>query len=118
MIYGTPPRDIGDDDSYLSPDTVNPLAVAAYIGDLHSLGYLSPKLLTICVAYLVNNFGRPFHLRCIEMTFERANSYPVPRLEPLYVLECLSTIRKRAYQLFGKDISAVSLRFIFFSDIV
>ena len=110
-----PHYDVGDDNSYRSQDTVSPLAVAAYIGDLHTLGYLSSWLLTTCVAYMVNNFGRPFHLRCIEMILERANSYPVPRLEPLYVLECLGTIRQRVHRLFGNDISTVSLTFIYFS---
>ena len=111
-----PHYDVGDDNSQ---DTVSPFSVAAYIGDLHALGYLSSWLLTTCVAYMVNNFGRPFHLRCIEMILERANSYPVPRLEPLYVLECLGTIRKRAHQLFGKNISTVSFDiYLFFLGIV
>lgn len=113
MLCGTARRDVGDDDSYLSIDAVDPLAVTAYIGDLHSLGYLSPGLFTICVAYMVNNFTRSFHLHCIEVILERANSFPVPRLEPHYVLKCIGTIRRRAHQLFGKEISVVSSRFDF-----
>ena len=118
MLCGTPHWGVAVDDypyPSLALDTVDPLAVSAYIGDLHALGYLSRSLLTTCMTYMVNHFTKPFHLRYIQVILERANSYPVPRLAPFYILECISTIRNRAYQLFGKEISAVS-RDLFFSQ--
>jgi hypothetical protein len=104
VLCGTHRCDVSDDDSYLGIDAVDPLAVAAYIGDLHSLGYLSRGLFTTCVAYMVNNFTRSFHLHCIEVVLERASSSPVPRLEPRYVLECIATIRRRASVVWKRDL--------------
>lgn len=113
MLYDTPHCDVRDDDSsecYLGLDAVDPSAVAAYLGDLYTLGYLSTEMLAACVAFIVDNFKSLCHLSCVETILERAHSSPVPRLEPVFILECLGTIRRRAHQLFGKEISFVSSR--------
>lgn len=105
-------RDV-DDDVYLDIDAIDPLAVGAYLGDFYVLGYLSTQIFATCVIYLVNNFQSPFHLRCVEVILERAYCYPAPLQEPRYLFESLGIVRKRAHQLFGKEISPVSLKSLF-----
>ncbi|KAF8800785.1 hypothetical protein BYT27DRAFT_7199311 [Phlegmacium glaucopus] len=121
VLFDSPHCDVADDNSSqfdLGLDAVDPLAAAAYIGDLYALGYLSTEVLKICVAFIVDHFKSLCHLRCVEVILERANPYPITvhHLKPPFLFECLGTIRRRANQLFGKEVSFVSSTF--FVDIV
>ena len=104
VFSDTPHCDVNDE-PYLALD---PMAVSAYLGDLYSLEFLSEDMFTTCMAFILNNFECPSQLQCVEVMLERANSYPVPRLDPQYLFECLGTIRRKARQLFGKKLSFVS----------
>ena len=76
MPYCNVDDDVANE-SVLSIDVIDPLAVAAYLGDLYNSGYLSGKLLKTCMTFMLDNFRSLSHLHCIEVILERANSHPV-----------------------------------------
>ncbi|KAF8801766.1 hypothetical protein BYT27DRAFT_7147070 [Phlegmacium glaucopus] len=106
VLSDTPLCDVGDDDSgesSLGLYPVDPLAMAAYLGDLHGLGYLSIEMFSTCITFMVNNIGSLCYLHSVEVIIERAYSYCVSCPELLF--ECLDSIRRRARRFCGTDIS-------------
>ncbi|KAF8952908.1 hypothetical protein BDZ97DRAFT_1767921 [Flammula alnicola] len=97
-ILGCVPK--GSSESSLL-DSVEPLAISAFIGDLASFGLLSFGLFEASVKFLMNRMKSRHHLRCLRMLFSRGGAYHRSELTPAFLSDCLDVVRTRCVQFFG-----------------